>query len=159
MLGSVALRVQALGAGGESIDPEGEEKRLRRVEDELPRARHFRRPFALLHVRMGAVAFRTQMAAVAHHAGESSPCTHGTCIGLCTGQVLSGSVRSQAYGRLDYTVLGEAVNAAAHLARAALPGEVLVDATVREAVVQHTRLDSRRAESALISTIDDTDRG
>ncbi|WP_437991719.1 sigma 54-interacting transcriptional regulator [Sorangium sp. So ce145] len=54
VLGSVALRVQAFGAGGESLDLEGEEKLLRRVEDELTRARHFRRPFALLHVRMSA---------------------------------------------------------------------------------------------------------
>jgi class 3 adenylate cyclase len=55
------------------------------------------------------------------------------CIGLSTGQVLSGSVGSQAYGRLDYTVLGDAVNAAAHLARTALPGEILIDAAVRDA--------------------------
>ncbi|WP_437652591.1 sigma 54-interacting transcriptional regulator [Sorangium sp. So ce1182] len=54
VLGTVALRVQALGVGGESLDIEGEEKLLGRVEDELARARHFRRPFALLHVRMGA---------------------------------------------------------------------------------------------------------
>ncbi|AGP32050.1 acetoacetate metabolism regulatory protein AtoC [Sorangium cellulosum So0157-2] len=56
VLGNVALRVQALGAGGESLDLEGEERLLRRVEDELTRARHFRRPFALLHVRIGAAA-------------------------------------------------------------------------------------------------------
>ncbi|XXT20082.1 sigma 54-interacting transcriptional regulator [Sorangium sp. So ce429] len=54
VLGSVALRVQALGAGGESLELDGEEKLLRCVEDELTRARHFRRPFALLHVRVGA---------------------------------------------------------------------------------------------------------
>ncbi|WP_437953701.1 sigma 54-interacting transcriptional regulator [Sorangium sp. So ce296] len=54
VLGNVALRVQALGVGGESLDLEGEERLLRRVEDELTRARHFRRPFALLHVRIGA---------------------------------------------------------------------------------------------------------
>jgi DNA-binding NtrC family response regulator len=54
VLGSVALRVQAFGVGGDSLDLEGEEKLLRRVEDELTRARHFRRPFALLHVRMSA---------------------------------------------------------------------------------------------------------
>ncbi|XXY46125.1 sigma 54-interacting transcriptional regulator [Sorangium sp. So ce269] len=54
VLGSVAVRVQALGAGGELLDLEGEEKLLLRVEDELARARHFRRPFALLHVRTGA---------------------------------------------------------------------------------------------------------
>ena len=35
VLGSVALRVHAFGAAGESLDLEGEEKLLRRVEDEL----------------------------------------------------------------------------------------------------------------------------
>ncbi|WP_437735087.1 sigma 54-interacting transcriptional regulator [Sorangium sp. So ce1335] len=54
VLGSVALQVQALGARGDSLDLEGEERLLRRVEDELTRARHFRRPFAVLHVRVGA---------------------------------------------------------------------------------------------------------
>ena len=54
VLGSVALRVQALGAGGESLELDGEEKLFRCVGDELTRARHFRRPFALLHVRVGA---------------------------------------------------------------------------------------------------------
>jgi DNA-binding NtrC family response regulator len=51
VLGSVTLRVQALGPGGELLDVEGEEALERRVEDELARARQFRRPFALLFVR------------------------------------------------------------------------------------------------------------
>ncbi|WP_437288945.1 protein kinase domain-containing protein [Sorangium sp. So ce406] len=93
----------------------------------------FQGPEHLSRALSACVMVRAQMAAVAYRAGGSSPCTQGLCIGLSTGQVLSGSVGSQAYGRLDYTVLGEAVNAAAHLARAARPGEILVDAPVREA--------------------------
>ncbi|WP_433933597.1 protein kinase [Sorangium cellulosum] len=93
----------------------------------------FQGPEHLSRALSACVMVRAQMAAVAYRAGGSSPYTQGLCIGLSTGQVLSGSVGSQAYGRLDYTVLGEAVNAAAHLARAAHPGEILVDAPVREA--------------------------
>ncbi|WP_437738762.1 protein kinase domain-containing protein [Sorangium sp. So ce1335] len=93
----------------------------------------FQGPDHLPRALSACAIVRAQMAAVARRAGESSPYTQGICIGLSTGQVLSGSVGSQAYGRLDYTVLGEAVNTAAHLARAARPGEILVDAPVREA--------------------------
>ncbi|XXY46124.1 protein kinase [Sorangium sp. So ce269] len=93
----------------------------------------FQGPEHLPRALSACVAVRAQMAAVARRAGKSSPYSQGLCIGLSTGQVLSGSVGSHAYGRLDYTVLGEAVNTAAHLARAAQPGEILVDATVREA--------------------------
>ncbi|WP_437652592.1 protein kinase domain-containing protein [Sorangium sp. So ce1182] len=93
----------------------------------------FQGPEHLTRALSACVAVRAQMAAVAHRAGKNSPYAQGICIGLSTGQVLSGSVGSQAYGRLEYTVLGEAVNTAAHLARAALPGEVLVDTTVHEA--------------------------
>ncbi|WP_437499227.1 sigma 54-interacting transcriptional regulator [Sorangium sp. So ce1099] len=53
VLGSVALRVQAIGERGESLDLEGEERLFRGVEDELTRARQFRRPFALMLVRVG----------------------------------------------------------------------------------------------------------
>ncbi|WP_433932832.1 sigma 54-interacting transcriptional regulator [Sorangium cellulosum] len=56
MLGSVALRVQALGARGESLDLEGEERLLHGVEEEIARARQFRRPFALMLVRVATAA-------------------------------------------------------------------------------------------------------
>ncbi|WP_437317627.1 protein kinase domain-containing protein [Sorangium sp. So ce385] len=93
----------------------------------------FQGPEHLSRALGACVAVRAQMAVVARRAGEGSPYTQGICIGLSSGQVLAGSVGSQAYGRLDYTVLGEAVDAAAHLARAALPGEILVGAAVHEA--------------------------
>jgi serine/threonine protein kinase len=93
----------------------------------------FQGPDHLSRALSACVAVRTQVAAVAHRAGKCSSYMRRICIGLSTGQVLSGSVGSQAYGRLDYTVLGEAVNAAAHLARTALPGEILIDAAARDA--------------------------
>ncbi|XXX82432.1 protein kinase [Sorangium sp. So ce134] len=76
------------------------------------------------------LSVRAQMETIAKRAGDDSPYAHGVCIGLSTGNVLAAGVGSHACGQLGYTVLGEAVNAAAHLARAALPGEILVDDAV-----------------------------
>ncbi|WP_437998957.1 protein kinase [Sorangium sp. So ce185] len=109
----------------------------------------FQGPEHLSRALSACVSVRAQMAAVARRAGESSPYAQGICIGLSTGQVLAGSVGSQAYGRLDYTVLGEAVNAAAHLARAAMPGEILVDAAVRDAAPELFDFDEVGARSLL----------
>lgn len=67
VLGGVAVRVQALGPGGELLDVEGEEALERRVEDELARARQFRRPFALVFVRA-----LTQGETLAPEGGESA---------------------------------------------------------------------------------------
>ena len=52
VLGSVALQVQALGAKGDSLGLVREELIRHRLEEELTRARQFRRPFALLLVRV-----------------------------------------------------------------------------------------------------------
>jgi len=52
VLGSVALQVQALGAQGDSLGLIREELIRHHLEEELTRARQFRRPFALLLVRV-----------------------------------------------------------------------------------------------------------
>jgi DNA-binding NtrC family response regulator len=52
VLGSVALQVQALGAHGDSLGLVREELIRHHMEAELTRARQFRRPFALLLVRV-----------------------------------------------------------------------------------------------------------
>lgn len=51
VLGGVVFHVQALGAQGQPLGIEGEGTLRRHVEEELERARQFRRPFALLLVR------------------------------------------------------------------------------------------------------------
>lgn len=53
-------------------------------------------------------------------------------IGVASGPVVAGNMGSQ--NRLNYTVLGEAVNLAARLCGEAGPGEVLVSPATREAV-------------------------
>jgi DNA-binding NtrC family response regulator len=52
VLGSVALQVQALGVQGDSLGLIREELIRHHLEEELTRARQFRRPFALLLVRV-----------------------------------------------------------------------------------------------------------
>jgi len=52
VLGGVALQVQALGARGDSLGIVREELIRHHLEEELTRARQFRRPFALLQVRV-----------------------------------------------------------------------------------------------------------
>jgi class 3 adenylate cyclase len=79
------------------------------------------------------IAVNTQMGSIARRAGAGSPYAHGLSIGVATGSVVSGCVGSHACARLGYTVIGEAANEAAHLARVALAGEILVTAGVRDA--------------------------
>ncbi|WP_437492432.1 sigma 54-interacting transcriptional regulator [Sorangium sp. So ce1014] len=50
-LGGVVVRIEALGATGEPLGIEGEDRLRRHVDEELARAEQFRRPFALLFVR------------------------------------------------------------------------------------------------------------
>ncbi|WP_224243131.1 protein kinase domain-containing protein [Hyalangium gracile] len=79
---------------------------------------------------------RQQLRTLAFRGGEQSPYAHGVCIGLDSGELLSGSIGARALGRLDYTVLGDVVNTAAWLASIAGKDQILI----REEL--GTRLDS-----------------
>ena len=82
------------------------------------------------------LAARQQLRALAFRGGEQSPYAHGVCIGLDSGELLSGSIGARALGRLDYTVLGDVVNTAAWLASVAGKDQILI----RESL--GTRLDT-----------------
>jgi eukaryotic-like serine/threonine-protein kinase len=79
---------------------------------------------------------RQQLRTLAFRGGEQSPYAHGVCIGLDSGELLSGSIGARALGRLDYTVLGDVVNTAAWLASLAGKDQILI----REDI--STRLDA-----------------
>jgi class 3 adenylate cyclase len=63
------------------------------------------------------MAARQSLAEMAARAGESSPYAHGVSIGVDSGAMICGSIGSRVVSRLDYTVLGDAVNNAAWLQR------------------------------------------
>ncbi|XYI02910.1 protein kinase domain-containing protein [Sorangium sp. So ce1128] len=102
----------------------------------------FHGPDHLDRALQACLAVRAQIETIAQRAGDDSPYTHGVCTGLSTGTVLAAGVGSHACGQLGYTVLGEAVNAAAHLARAALPGEILVDEAVCAAATREVKIEA-----------------
>ncbi|XXX82516.1 protein kinase [Sorangium sp. So ce134] len=89
------------------------------------------------------VAVRDQLRALALRTGEGSPFTHGVSIGVDTGPMISGEIGSRAFGRLDYTVLGEVVGNAAHLESLARKDQILVTGRVAEGASGHFELEAQ----------------
>jgi class 3 adenylate cyclase len=92
----------------------------------------FQGPDHVVNALDACVAARACLEAVAARAGAESPYARGVTMGVATGELLAAGVGSKAAGRLDYMVLGEAVDAAEHLTRAAAQGQILVDSTVAD---------------------------
>jgi len=80
------------------------------------------------------VEVRQQLQAMAFRGGEHSAYAHGVCIGLDSGELVSGNVGSQVLGRLDHTVLGDVVNNAARLAALAGKNQLLIAEHLRPRV-------------------------
>ena len=78
------------------------------------------------------VAARAVLQDLAARTGEGSPYAHGVCVGIDSGVMISGSIGSKVVSRLDYTVLGDVVNRAAHLAALAGKGRIYVSAAVHD---------------------------
>ena len=80
------------------------------------------------------LSVRSQLARMAERAGSDSPFARGVTIGLDSGKVALGSVGSRALSRLELTVIGPAVNAAARLEAMATRGQILISERVFTAV-------------------------
>jgi class 3 adenylate cyclase len=80
------------------------------------------------------LSVRSQLARMAERAGSDSPFARGVTIGIDSGSVALGSVGSRALSRLDLTVIGPAVNAAARLEAMATRGQILISERVFTAV-------------------------
>ena len=93
------------------------------------------------------VAARSALADLAARTGEGSAYALGVAAGIDTGPMLSGSIGSKVVSRLDYTVLGEVVNTAAHLQAGAIRGEILVSEAVRSAAHASFLIDLARARA------------
>ena len=78
------------------------------------------------------LAARQQLRALSFRQGHSS--VHGLGIGLDSGMLVCGSLGSKGVSRLDYTVLGPAVDTAARLSVLAGPEQILVAERLRERV-------------------------
>ena len=76
------------------------------------------------------LAVRAQLARMAERVGEGSPYAHGVTMGIDCGRVALGSLGSRALSRLDLTMIGPAVNAAARLEAMATRGQILISERV-----------------------------
>ncbi|WP_224372702.1 protein kinase domain-containing protein [Hyalangium versicolor] len=94
----------------------------------------FRSTDHLRQAMEACLAAREQLRSLAASRGGASPALHGLCIGLDSGDVVLGGLGSPELGRLDYTMLGEAVDNSARLASVASPGEILVTDRLRQRV-------------------------
>ena len=77
-----------------------------------------------------SLSARSQLAQMAERAGSDSPYACGVSIGIDSGRVALGSLGSRALSRLDLTVIGPAVNAAARLEGMATRGQILISERV-----------------------------
>ncbi|MFS8070314.1 MAG: protein kinase domain-containing protein, partial [Byssovorax sp.] len=80
------------------------------------------------------LAVRAQLALMAERAGDGSPYACGVTMGIDSGRVALGSLGSRALSRLDLTMVGPAVNAAARLESMATRGQILISERVFTAV-------------------------
>ena len=77
-----------------------------------------------------SLSVRGQLARMAERAGADSPYACGVSIGIDSGRVALGSLGSRALSRLNLTVIGPAVNAAARLESTAKRGQILISERV-----------------------------
>jgi serine/threonine protein kinase/class 3 adenylate cyclase len=91
----------------------------------------FRGPDHLARSVEACLAVRDSHRAMAYKGGEQSPYAHGLSMGLDSGHVIFGGLGGPELGRLDYTVLGDVINNASHLAAIAKREQLLIPERLR----------------------------
>lgn len=102
-------------------------------------APHWRRDHATAAVCC-ALAMQSAMTAVNQNNGEAGLPRLDMGIGICTGEVLAGTIGSRV--RAKYSVVGAAVNLAARIEALTMGGEVFAAESTREAVTAPLRIDA-----------------
>lgn len=81
-----------------------------------------------------ALAVRAQIAKLEEHL-LSNPTYHPqVSIGINSGEMVSGNIGSATLRRLDYTVIGDAVNTAQRLQSAAKPGQIVISEAAHQVI-------------------------
>lgn len=85
----------------------------------------FKGPNQVERAVRACIAIRDKMNAMPMYS-EKSNFSPKVSIGINSGEMVSGNIGSRSLKRLDYTVIGDAVNVASRLQNAAKPGQILI---------------------------------
>ncbi|GAB4054688.1 adenylate/guanylate cyclase domain-containing protein [Spirosoma litoris] len=83
-----------------------------------------------------ALAVRTQIATLKDSLASNPDYHPQVSIGINTGEMVSGNIGSTTLRRLDYTVIGDAVNTAQRLQSAAQPGQIVITETAQQEIAE-----------------------
>lgn len=96
----------------------------------------FRGPDHLTRAVNACLAIRDKMEAIPEYS-EKSHFKPQVSIGVNSGEMVSGNIGSKSLKRLDYTVIGDAVNVASRLQSAAAPSQILLLDRCAQTVSEH----------------------
>ena len=96
----------------------------------------FRGEYHLDRAVEAALAVRTQIAALEENLLTNSTYRPEVSIGINTGEMVSGNIGSATLRRLDYTVIGDAVNMAQRLQSVAKPGQIVIVESAQETLAE-----------------------
>jgi class 3 adenylate cyclase len=86
-----------------------------------------------------ALAARSHMQAIPESVIEGITYLPRISIGINTGEMVSGNIGSASLRRLDYTVIGDAVNMAQRFQAAAQPGQIVISEEIYERINESFR--------------------
>jgi adenylate cyclase len=94
----------------------------------------FRGDYHLDRAIDSALAIREQFKSAEDIVTEGMTFTPQISVGINSGEMISGNIGSASLKRLDYTVIGDAVNTAQRLQSSAQPGQIVISEAVYERI-------------------------
>ncbi|GAB3747605.1 adenylate/guanylate cyclase domain-containing protein [Spirosoma pomorum] len=83
-----------------------------------------------------AIGVRTQIGQLEDNLPGQAGYHPQVAIGINTGEMISGNIGSAALKRLDYTVIGDAVNTAQRLQSVARPGQIVISEKAQQSIAE-----------------------